>query len=272
MSVQALDKFDFKNKKFAVIKMVILSSTLFLTACQPKGDNQSVTDKKEAASSAKVQSDQLFVLSKTVSLPVQQAQSCDEEGCIQYEFQTVETNHPWINEYFIDRIKTANPVAFQAPSTGEKPKVIAEKDLGEASIVVRFIGQNQNLATFEMMSYIYSAGAAHGMYHNEYVNFDLKTQKRISLQDLVVTGADSKVVEALFSTNSMWLEDHSIEQTKLKLSDNFYYGANGIVFVYPLYELASYAEGMSELTLPYHYTANLIKPEFLPNLPKYKNQ
>lgn len=271
MSAQVLDKFNVKNKKWLMIKFFILSSTIFLTACQPKGEGQSVGKSKEAIIQEKNDIQQLLVVSKTVLLPVKQAQSCDEEGCIRYDFQTVETNHPWINEYFTDRIKKADPVAFQTPSTGEKPKVIDEKNLGEASILVRFIGQNQNLATFEMMSYIYSAGAAHGMYHNEYINFDLKTKNRIALEDLVVAGSEMKLVDALFSANSMWLQDHSIEQSKLQVSDNFYYGANGIVFVYPLYELASYAEGMSELTLPYHYTANLIKPEYLPNLPKYKN-
>ncbi|MGL5403789.1 MAG: RsiV family protein, partial [Acinetobacter sp.] len=46
------------------------------------------------------------------------------------------------------------------------------------------------------------------------------------------------------------------------------YGVNGIVFVYPLYELASYAEGMSELTLPYYSAKKFIKSEYLPSLPK----
>ena len=51
-----------------------------------------------------------------------------------------------------------------------------------------------------------------------------------------------------------------------------YYGANGLVFVYPLYELASYAEGMPELVLPYYATAQLIKLEYLPSLPQYPSQ
>lgn len=272
MSFETLNKFNFKLNKLAIVKIFVLSSAIFLMACQPKNENQAASNDKGVTPSVNVENDQFLIRSKTVALPVTQTQSCDEEGCIQYDFQTVETNHPWINDYFIDRIKKAEPVAFQAKGVGDQPKDIAEKDQGEASIMVRFVSQNQHLATFEMMSYTYSAGAAHGMYHNEYVNFDLKAKKRIGLTDLIITGSDAKLVNALFNSNSMWLQEHSIEQAKLQVSDNFYYGANGIVFVYPLYELASYAEGMSELTLPYHSTEHLIKPEYLPNLPKYKNQ
>ena len=110
------------------------------------------------------------------------------------------------------------------------------------------------------------------MYHVEYVNFDLQAKKRLALQDVLAKGAEAKVLSALYDANSMWLEEHNIERGKLQLSDNFYYGASGIVFVYPLYELASYAEGMTELNLPYQMTKGLFKPEYLPNLPNYENQ
>ena len=257
-----------------VIKILMLSSVLFLTACQPKGADQ---DKASQDTSAVAKTDQ-WVASKTVAFTATQTESCDAGECTKYDLQTVETNYPWINEYFIERIKKTVPLAFQADKNSAASEVIVasktidEKNLGESSVVIRFIGQNQNLATFEMLSYTYNAGAAHGMYHKEYVNFDLKSKKRIALQDLIVAGTEKKLIEALYRNNMMWLDDHSIEQAKLQLSDNFYYGANGIVFVYPLYDLASYAEGMSELTLPYQSTVGLIKAAYLPNLPQYKTE
>ena len=88
----------------------------------------------------------------------------------------------------------------------------------------------------------------------------------------VQLNVEAKVADALYEANSNWLQQHNIERAKLQLSDNYYYGVNGIVFVYPLYELASYAEGMSELTLPYLMTKDLIKAEYLPSLPEYSNQ
>lgn len=247
---------------------LMVSLVIMVTACQPKVE--APTDKKSAtaATSPEQKKPTPYIESKTIVLTPKQPQSCDETGCTRYDFQTVETNHAWINQYFLDRIQKIEPLAFEN-AKNSTAKRVDEKQLNESSIVVRYVGQNQHLASFEMMSYTYSAGAAHGMYHKEFVNFDLKSQKRIALQDLLLPNATQKVIDGLFSTNGTWLSDHSIDPGQLQLSDNFYYGANGIVFVYPLYELASYAEGMSELNLPYFLAKDSIKPEYLPNLPKY---
>lgn len=45
-----------------------------------------------------------------------------------------------------------------------------------SSTYVRFLGQNYNLATFAIQTYSYPAGAAHGMSHQEFVNFDLSNK------------------------------------------------------------------------------------------------
>lgn len=264
-------------------KILMFSTAIFLSACQPKGELEQKDNKTSQYSSSSPAETNTWITSKTIALKIPKSKVCDTDGCTQFDLQTVETNYAWINAYFIERIKKTVPLAFQAennsatskslattPKSSATSKLIDEKNLGESSVVIRFVGQNQNLATFEMLSYSYNAGAAHGMYHKEYVNFDLKSKKRIALKDLIVSGSEAKLIEAIYQNNLNWLADHSIEQTKLQLSDNFYYGANGIVFVYPFYELASYAEGMPELTLAYHSTAGLIQAKYLPALPKYK--
>lgn len=265
-----------QNKK-RLTQALVLITAMALMGCQPKQSAEQKVENQTKPTSTEAQQVQAqqnhWIEAKTVILKPTQSRVCDEEGCTDYAFQTVETNQKWINDYFRDRIKKADPVAFQAETAASKvlkEKTLREQDINQISTVIRYVGQNQQLATFEYMSFTYSAGSAHGLYHKEYVNFDLNKKKRISLQDLVVNGAEEKLKQALYDSNSMWLEDHSIESSKFQVSDNFYYGVNGIVFVYPLYELASYAEGMSELTLPYHSTHTLIKAEYLPNLPKYE--
>ena len=212
------------------------------------------------------------IISKVVPMELPSAEVCLPEGCTQYSIQNVDTNIDWINDYFFDRIHKADPIAFE-PKSAEKVVFNDPENVGlsQSTTTVRFISQFGNIATFTIDSYIYNAGAAHGMYHTEYVNFDLKNKKRLSLEDIVLKDAQPKILNALYDSNSIWLENHVIERAKLQLSDNFYYGVNGIVFVYPLYELASYAEGMSELTLPYRSAKALFKPEFMPSLPKYVN-
>ena len=243
-----------------------------LSACQPHSDpkqEQSTASELTVASSGVIPALQ----ANTVALKLAQARVCDESGCTDYDFQTVQSNQKWIDDYFLARIKKSNPLAFETPTAAQKSVAssdVSTQQLNQASVMVRYIGQNDRLASFEMANFIYNAGAAHGMYHNEYVNFDLTRKQRIALQDLIVPGAEAKILDALFAANSMWLDDHAIKRDKLQLSDNFYYGAQGIVFVYPLYELASYAEGMTELLLPYHAVNKLIKAQYLPNLPSYK--
>ena len=238
-----------------------------LTGCQPKSDVQPEAAKQQSQNKANAIS---VIQAKVVPVKLTKPEACDAEGCIQYDLQTVNTNLKWIDDYFIARIKKTDPIAFSTePNQKINTSDGAAPNLSQSSTYVRFVSQYYDQATFAIQSYSYSAGAAHGMYHQEFVNFDLNTQKRLALSDILVKGAEQQVLDALYDANTMWLDQHSIERDKLKLSDNFYYGANGLVFVYPLYELASYAEGMTELTLPYVTLTKLVKAEYLPSLPKY---
>ncbi|WP_374663358.1 RsiV family protein [Acinetobacter sp.] len=247
-------------------------SLSMLTACQPR--NEPVNDKEKSAPAAEVKAESIpLIESKAAVMKLMKPDACDAEGCTRYSIQTVETNVDWINQYFTNRMKKADPIAFSnTPNEKVNLSEGADPGLNQSTTTVRYISQWGKIATFALESYTYTAGAAHGMSHVEYINFDLKAKKRLALQDILAKGADSKVLSALYDSNSMWLEEHNIERSKLQLSDNFYYGASGIVFVYPLYELASYAEGMTELNLPYHMVKGLFKAEYLPNLPNYENQ
>ncbi|OTG81181.1 hypothetical protein B9T27_11120 [Acinetobacter sp. ANC 4648] len=211
-----------------------------------------------------------LIQAKVIRVVLPKKQFCDDEGCTQYDLQTIQTQVPWIDAYFLGRIKKDVPDAFTA-NDKVRAEVNTQKGLNQNTIYVQFIAQHYNLATFVIQSYIYNAGAAHGMSHQEFVTFDLNTQKRLALTDILKPNVEVKVADALYEANINWLQQHNIERAKLQLSDNYYYGINGIVFVYPLYELASYAEGMSELTLPYAMAKDLVKAEYLPSLPEYGN-
>ena len=251
-----------------LISSSLLLSAVALSACQPKGEGTA-----DSAKPQQVQENTIVAIqAKVVPVKLTKSEACDAEGCMQYDIQTIQSNLKWIDDYFIDRIQKADPIAFStAPNEKINTAEGAVPNLSQSSTYVRFVDQNYNRATFALQSYSYSAGAAHGMHHQEFVNFDLKSKKRLALQDVLVKGAEQSVLDAVYDANTIWLEEHNIERSKLNLSDNFYYGANGIVFVYPLYELASYAEGMSELTLSYVAAQKLIKAEYLPSLPSYPN-
>ncbi|MFW1736692.1 RsiV family protein [Acinetobacter sp. ULE_I001] len=254
------------NFKSGLIFLSLLSSMLMVSACQEKPEPQA-----EQAATATQHAQIPLIQAKVERVNVVKKQFCDEDGCTQYDLQTVKSNVPWLDDYFLNRIKKDVPGAFekdQNHAQAESEAQSSAKGLNQNSIYVRFISQQNNLATFVIQTYTYVAGAAHGMYHNEYVTFDLTTQKRLALTDILKPNVEAKVAEQLYDANANWLIQKDITREKLQLSDNYYYGVNGLVFVYPLYELTSYAEGMPELKLPYQVAKDLIKAEYLPSLPQ----
>jgi hypothetical protein len=241
-----------------LVPILPILTVVALAGCQPKQEQKATTEKVDIP----------LIHAKVVPVKLPKQKVCLEDGCTSYDLQTVETNQKWIDEYFVNRMKKAEPNAF-ANLTDQPVKAPADGAAqNESSTYVRFVSQNYNLATFAIQSYSYSAGAAHGMSHQEFVNFDLTNKKHITVNELLKPDMNTKLRDELYAANQNWLEEHNIKKEQLQVSDNYYYGVNGIVFVYPLYELASYAEGMSELTLPYYAAKEFVKAEYLPSLPK----
>lgn len=241
-----------------LVPILPILAVVALAGCQPKQEQKATTEKVDIP----------LIHAKVVPVKLPKQKVCLEDGCTSYDLQTVETNQKWIDEYFVNRMKKAEPNAF-ANLTDQPVKAPADGAAqNESSTYVRFVSQNYNLATFAIQSYSYSAGAAHGMSHQEFVNFDLTNKKHITVSELLKPDMNTKLRDELYAANQNWLEEHNIKKEQLQVSDNYYYGVNGIVFVYPLYELASYAEGMSELTLPYYAAKEFVKAEYLPSLPK----
>lgn len=234
----------------------------FLAGCQPSSStSQTESSNHQAASEVKAQSIPL-IQAKTVPVKLTQTVVCETDECTNYQLASIQSNVPWINAYFMDRLKKDAPLAFKPSS---KPaSSVAPEQVGQNQYSVRYVGQNKNLASFVFDSSTYNAGAAHGMYHEDYVILDLQNKRRVMVDQLLKQDKQQQVLAALYEANRQWLDAHQISKEKLQLSDNFYYGVHGIVFVYPLYELASYAEGMTELTLPYRDAQGLIQPQYLP--------
>lgn len=97
----------------------------------------------------------------------------------------------------------------------------------------------------------------------EYINFDLKQNKRLALSQLLLNGGEPKLLNAMYRTNTQWLNTQGIQQQQLKLSDNYYFDTTGLVMVYPAGELAPAAAGMPELKVSYADLNEVIRPEYL---------
>lgn len=235
-----------------------------LSACHDSQQSQHTQETSSASQSQSQAANIPLIQAKTQPIILPKVEVCENDECTSYQLATVQTNVDWIDTFFLKRFKKNFPLAFNPPASEPTASQAQHLTQSSNSALVRYLGQNANLASFVIESETYNQGAAHGMYHEEYVIFDLKTKKRIMVDDLLQTQVQQKLLNALYEANQNWFNQHQITQDKLEITDNFYYGANGIVFVYPLYELASYAEGMTELTLPYSMAKGLIRAEYLP--------
>lgn len=253
---------------------LLLSSCMFTVAfvgCeqkQPSSDEKTTAVSEQKTSTSEVvptiiSDTPTKIHAETMSMTLPQKVSCESDECTEYKVDTIETNVDWINDYFVGRLQKDAPLAFQK-STHLPASTLAPSQINQSSYSVRFLGQRGHLAIFVLDTTTYAAGAAHGMYHHEYIIFDLNTHKRIAMADLFGSDKQIAVYQAVFNANQPWLEAHGIQSGRLEPTDNFYYNSKGLVFVYPLYELAPYSEGMTELVLPYSAAKGLINSQYLP--------
>lgn len=259
------------NMKTSLLLPLMMTSIFFI-ACQPKDTASHLENSTQQ--DAAVQTLPVLIQAKTLRLNNIQTEVChaattedDFASCTKYHLQSIETNLDWLNDYFMQRLQSDYAEAFEPSSAVNVTLDPNMPSTNYSTASVRYIGQHAHLASFEYFNDYFPAGAAHGMYSSEYVTFDLRTKQRLSLNDILLPATKEKLKAELYSYNSAWLEDHHIAESELNISENYYYGANGLVFVYPLYELASYAEGLSELELPYWAAQALIQPQYLPQLP-----
>ncbi|MEB5475809.1 RsiV family protein [Acinetobacter pollinis] len=257
-----------QKMRLAVLLSSCLCSLMFV-GCEnkqaPSNNNKGETNPPASVSEPvpDLASTPTKIHAETMSMSLPQKVSCEADECTEYKVDTIETNVDWINDYFVHRLQKDAPLAFQ--KTANLPaSTLTPSQINQSTYRVGFLGQKGHLATFVLDTTTYAAGAAHGMYHHEYIIFDINTHKRIGISDLFSSDKQVAVYQAVFDANQSWLEAHGIQSGRLEPTDNFYYNDKGLVFVYPLYELAPYSEGMTELVLPYHATKGLINPEYLP--------
>lgn len=177
------------------------------------------------------------------------------------------------NEAYIERVRQQaanwmqeNYAEVLAAANADEPYSLTH----EHDSQLRFLYQRDNLAFYRQFDYDYYGGA-HGMHASNYMLFDLNARQELQLQDILLPGREGKLTAALREVYLQkysqyvenWLTGSEQEQLDKMLVDNFILTDEGLTFVYPLYELAPYAEGEARLTLGAYSLRGLLKPEYL---------
>lgn len=115
---------------------------------------------------------------------------------------------------------------------------------------------NKNgLLTLATMHYAYTGGA-HGNYATSIFSFSTDSTRLLSFQEVFLPDQENALSELL--TNKANTLGIPYQTETVPVTDNFGFTEEGILFNYPPYEIASYADGEIEIVLPYGEISHLM--------------
>jgi len=149
--------------------------------------------------------------------------------------------------------------------------VSTNKDTQQAWFLIIKINVLKQSENYLALKYIHSdyAGGAHGNTTISFLNYNPKTNQEITLDSLIQTGKMAtltNIAEVIFRKNEKLNATESLEEKyffdkgKFSLAQNFYVSNKGLVFLYNPYEIKAYAEGYTELIIPFEAIKNIARP------------
>lgn len=295
-----------KNK--IVWTLSVLSTVTVLSACQPKSETPKESPDSQSQSASEAQA--LTLQGNTEKVPVKM-EKCDGNSCPEISIDRLRTNQFVLDNLIDQAIlqnlnetldlfepeqitKTSNSEQLSASEITEyktAAQMLAEqiqpfidnfvgldkelKNLGAAhqislSISPKILNSEGPLATVVLNTSNY-LGGAHGSSSQTYYNFDLKQQKQIGLDQILLPKQKDKLFRLAHDAFKVWVIDSELadnvseyeEAWKFKLSNNYYLGKKGLILQYGEYEIGPYVVGLPRLTIPYDQLKDVIKPEFL---------
>jgi hypothetical protein len=129
----------------------------------------------------------------------------------------------------------------------------------------RIVGVHHDVLVIMLYGYIYMGGA-HGMPVMEAINIDTINNKVLRFEDLFIKVDYEKIL--LKEIQDLWLKDEvyefgfAKEVDYLPLDSAFYFEEGNLNVFYPPYELASYARGFVEFSIPLAKLSEILKDEY----------
>ena len=112
-------------------------------------------------------------------------------------------------------------------------------------------------------------GGAHGNSSVTFINWNSREKRLLAMKDIFITGYYeklSRIAERIFrkqehlSDTASLSTNYFFDKGRFSLNDNFSITPSGLKFLYNEYEIKSYAEGTTQLLIPYSQIKSLLKP------------
>lgn len=129
------------------------------------------------------------------------------------------------------------------------------------------IRQDSSLVTIQIDRYV-EAGGAHGSNHTDFINWNTRSNKVITLDAIFIGGYKDQLTEVAEKTfrseeklgDTASLKNYFFKGGKFALNNNFLITPVGVRFLYNEYEIKPYADGQTELLIPYAQIKSLLRP------------
>ena len=275
------------KKKLVLLNLLLVQIALFGTySCDMftrKNKKETVAKTPDAQNDGKEEalSYELTSLQKK-STQCSEANGQCAEVVVQYPFFK-SSNASYINKVVEDKVKKA---LHETVFNDDVPNVSVEKmadlivedyesfidefsdtrEKWDINMTVVSTFQKNQLLSLSFSTEAYTGGA-HPNSHIEYVILDVKSKKRLRLEDLVSNEKElTAVAERLFrkqknlsANQSLQGEGYFFDQGKFKLNDNIGLQQNGLVIYFNNYEIAPYAMGPSAVDIPFYEIKDILK-------------
>lgn len=290
----------------------VLISTLGLSACQKPDSQESVQNIEQPSASAAVADTTLTLQGNTekldLNLPECGGQSCPEfsidrlhtnqfvvddiiDRAILQQLArilaisnpdqppSVDKQQPTSTSIESNATKTAaqqmaeqvQPYVTEFLALDQELRTLGSNSKINLMVSPKILNADGPLATVVLNTSSY-LGGAHGSASQTYYNFDLKHQKQVSLDDILLPQQKANLEKLAYQAFKIWVTDAKLADNmadyekvwKFSLSNNFYLGQNGLILQYAEYEIGPYVAGLPRLEIPYAQLQSILKKQYLP--------
>jgi hypothetical protein len=282
-------------------KFSVLACAVLLAACQPKSDPKETQDKQQEPVVEQQQVEPTLrgeTLKVQVTLP-----ECSGNACPDFTVERLESNFSFIDQLIDQQVLNqlshmlevvdADKASSTVQSTEQKPNLDAQTQMyanafikideelkalsssHQISLMIKpkILQSKGSLATVVLNSSSY-LGGAHGATAQHYYNFDLKNQKQIQLNDLLLPKQKATLDKLAHDAFKVWIVDSKLandpkeyeEAWPFQVTDNFLLGEQGLILQYGEYEIGPYVVGLPRLVIPFDQLKGVLKPEYLPQV------
>lgn len=283
-----------------VFQYSILACAVLLAACQPKSEPKEPEDKPQ--DTVVNQTSEPVLRGETVKLAVTLPE-CNGNTCPDFTVERLQSNFPFIDQLLdqeiLDQLSKMLEIvdADQASSTAqgseqtnhldvqaqqyanafikidEELKALSSSHQISLMIKPKILQSKGTLATVVLNSSSY-LGGAHGSTAQRYYNFDLKNQKQVQLNDLLLPKQKAKLDKLAHEAFKTWVIDSKLANTAdeyeqawpFQVTDNYFLGEQGLILQYGEYEIGPYVVGLPRLVIPFDQLQDVLKPQYLPKV------